>query len=142
MGETLYDLILTYFMAMPHNAHLEPQRIVSGALSDMSMVASYFALTATLLWFTTKSVLMRRTPMLYMFAAFIFLCGMGHLGHLIGGYPMWFQLTLDFLSGTVSLATAYVLFQKRHFVLSIVYQFKYVVGLLKTLERLDEVDKP
>jgi hypothetical protein len=142
MGETLYDFILSYFSTLPHAVGLQPQQVVSAALSHMSMVVAYFSITATLLWFTTKSVLMRRTPIIYMFAAFIFLCGMGHFGHLIGEYPIWFQLPLDFLSGIVSLVTAFVLFQKRHFILSIVYQFKYVVGLLKTLEKLDEVDRP
>jgi hypothetical protein len=30
--------------------------------------------------------------------------------------------------------------QKRHFILGVIYQFKYVIGLLRTLDRIEGAD--
>lgn len=139
MGETFYDLVL-HFFTFSHNSHEEPQRIVSGAIVNLSMAFAYFTITGTIVWLTRKSMLLRRTPMVHMFALFILLGGLGHLGDLFG-FQLAIQLTLDFVMGVVSVLTAIALFQKRHFILSVIYQFKYVVGLLKTLENIDDGEK-
>ncbi len=136
MGEAFYDYLFLFFSS-GHNQHVAPDRIVSSALSNIGMFVAYMWLTGTLLWFTRKSVLISRTPLVYLFAAFIGLCGVSHLGHVLR-FPDWLQLVVEFLATIVSLYTAYITFRQRHFILSVVFQFKYVIGLIKTFEKIDE----
>lgn len=139
MGETFYSFLVMLF-TNASNAHLGPDRIVSMGLSSVGIFVAYLWLTASLLWLTSRSVLMRRTTLVYFFAAIFMLCGFNHLSMVIA-FPGWLQLALDFATATTALTTAFLMWQRRHFILSAIYQFKYVIGLLKTIERLDEVEK-
>lgn len=115
----------------------EAERKLSSSLSDMGIVVSYVAISLTLLWLTTRSVLLRHAPLIYVFASAIGLCGLGHLGRLVR-YPAYFQLSIDFLSATVSITAAIMFVRGRHRILSAIYQFKYALGMLRNLEKIDE----
>jgi hypothetical protein len=138
MGDAFYAFLVHIF-TNTFNAHLGPQRIVSHALSDLAIAFSYFWIVGVMGFIATKSVLFRRTTLMYVFALFFALCGASHLAHLFY-LPLPIDLALDFVSAATATLTATFMFQRRHFILSAIYQFKYVVGLLKTLEKLDEVD--
>lgn len=137
---SIYQQILDFIsLYLPQTTEIERERRISAFLSDTGMVFAYFWITASFLWLTTKSVLLRRTALLYLIAASIFFCGMAHLGRVIG-YPFYFQLALDFIGTSTSIVTAIVAHRQRHCILSVVYQFKYVIGLLKNMEKIDEVE--
>lgn len=138
MGQTFYELLVS-LLTNDTNRHLSPDLIVSNGLLHIGLFIAYIWLAGTLLWFTRKSVLIARTSTVYLFAAFVGLSGLAQLLQVVYS-PDWLVMTVHFLAAGVSLFTAFVMWQRRHFILSIVYQFKYVIGLLKTLERLDEED--
>lgn len=139
MGETFY-LFLVDLFTTASNSHLGPDRIVSSALSNLGMFVACLWLVGSLVWLTSKSVLMRRTTPVYFFMALFALCGIGHLA-MVFYPPTWLQLAIDFLSATVSVLTAFIMWQRRHNVLSAIYQFKYIIGLLKTIEKLDDAER-
>ena len=139
MGEAFYAFLVEVF-TNKHNMHGPTDAIVSSGLSNLGMFVACLSLTCTLLWFTLHSVLIKRTVMVYLFAAFIGLGGVSQFGHVVI-FPLWLQLSVDLLATTVSLYTAFLMWKQRHFILSVVYQFKYVIGLLKSLDALDETDK-
>lgn len=137
---SVYQQMLDFIsMYLPYAGDMEPERRISAFLSNTGMTVAYGWITFSLLWLTTKSVLLKRTPLLYLLAASIFLCGIAHLGKVIG-YPLYFQLAMDFLGTTVSIVTAIVAHRQRHCILCLVYQFKYAIGLMRNLEKIEEVD--
>lgn len=133
--QQILDLLTIY---LPHS-DMEPERHISSFLSNAGMIVAYTWIAISFLWLTTKSVLIKRTPFIYLLAASIFLCGMTHLGRIFN-YPLQLQLSIDFIATMVSLTTAIVVHRQRHCLLSLVFQFKYLVGLFRNLERIDEVD--
>jgi hypothetical protein len=139
MGEAFYTFLVELF-TNGANANHEPDRIVSSGLSNLGMFFAFTWMAGSMIWFTTKSVIMRRTPMVYFAAAFLMLCGLALLGHALV-FPTPLQLFLEFSGTVVSIFAAFHLWQRRHFMVSVIYQFKYVVGLLKTLEKLEEVEQ-
>jgi hypothetical protein len=140
MGEAFYYFLLELFSAS-HNQHLSPHGIVSGALANIGLALAYFWAAATLYWFTCKSILMKHSMVIYLVAS---LCILGGVYHVAALFPVSevLQLALDFLRTIAALVTACYIWANRHLALSLIYQFKYVIGLLKTLDKLDEVDKP
>jgi hypothetical protein len=138
MGEAFYAFLVELFMN-GSNYNMGEERVVSSGLSNLGISLACLWISATLLWFTAKSVLMRRSLIVYLFAGFMTLSGISHMGHVFG-FPNALHLAVEFTGTIVSLFTAFFLWQRRHFILGVIYQFKYVIGLLKTLEKLEEVE--
>lgn len=133
MGQAVYNF-LVYLFTHAGMTQMNNDRIVSAGLFNFGMFIANVSMALTLVWFTYKSILMRRTPLVFLFAGSIFLCGVGHLGHVLP-FPDWFAQMVEIAGAGLSLFTAWVLFQHRHFILSAIYQFKYIVGLLNSLDK-------
>lgn len=138
---TVYSDILSWIGTLSPNHGEESERAVSGVLANAGMMVAYLWLALSLLWLTTKSMLLKRTPVLYLFSGLLILCGLSHLAVLVGGFPLYAQLALDFVTTTTALFAALLVWQKRSFIVGLVYQFKYVVGLVRNLERLDQTER-
>lgn len=136
MGQTIYDLLLQIF-TNAHNMHDEPQRIVSGAISYLSIALSYFAIGGVIIWLGCKSILIRGSVM-YGLGTLMFVSGIFTAAQLFGEIPIGVRLVLDFISGALATGVAILFYQRRHFILSMVFQFKYVVGLLRNMEQIEE----
>lgn len=139
MGAAIYNF-LVYLFTNAGMAQMNTDRIVSAGMFNFGMFLANVSMALTLVWFTYKSILMRRTPLVFLLAGSIFLCGVGHLGHVLP-FPDSFAQIIEIAGAGLSLFTAWVLFQRRHFILSAIYQFKYIVGLLNTIDRGDDTPK-
>ena len=111
---------------MPHGHcyYWQPDILWSMVAGGSMHVIAYLAMAIALIYTTTRdlgphSVWLR--PFLYIFAAFIFACG---IGHGIDVYTIWnpeysFEAAWSILSGTVSIFTAAVTWLQRKHIYSL-----------------------
>lgn len=134
MGDQIYNFLI-YLLS--YSDRSEEQRMVSAAITDIMLIISFLWIAGVIIWLNFRSVLVRNTPIFRLFAILLIACAFRHAGDLFA-FPLILQITVDFLTSIIALATAFIFFQRRHIVLGVVFQFKYVVGLLKTLDKLEK----
>jgi hypothetical protein len=132
MGDTFYNLLVTSFVN-DTNRHLGESVVVIAALSDILVAAACAVIAGVLVWFTRKSVLIRSTSFIYVAMA-VLVCACGERLAEAFGAPAPLQMFFDLATTTGALAAACMMFRQRHGVIAMVYQFKYVVGLLRSVD--------
>ncbi len=109
----MHDMIdQAAYMAHGYCLLWKPWLIAAHAGSDFVIFASYFAIPVAIWLFLRKRKDMELRPLAFMFAAFIFLCG---LTHIIQGLTLWWpiyetQAYVKIATAIVSLITAISIF--------------------------------
>lgn len=135
MGDAFYSVLVHWFVN-DANRHLGESAVVLSSLCDLAVAIACFVITGVLVWFTRKSILIRSTRFIYMAMMVLTLSGLERLTHIFYA-PSIVEMTLDGLSTVTAIAAAAMMFQQRHTVIAMVYQFKYVVGLLRSIDKLE-----
>lgn len=135
MGDTFYSVLVSLFVN-DANRHLGESAVVLSSLCDLAVAIACMVITGVLIWFTRKSVLIRSTRFIYMAMVVLFLSGLERITQVFFA-PGIINMALDGLSTVTAIAAAVMMFQQRHTVIAMVYQFKYVVGLLRSIDKLE-----
>ncbi|MES2047382.1 MAG: diguanylate cyclase [Pseudomonadota bacterium] len=100
------------FMPHGHCFLWTPALLTLFVIADTMIAAAYFAIPLGLIFFVRRRVDFPYKPLLWLFGAFITLCGITHVLGLwnIWNSSYWLEAWLKFLTGAVSVATAIVLF--------------------------------
>lgn len=136
MGDTFYSALVNWFVN-DGNRHLGENAVVLSSLCDLAVAIACLVITGVLVWFTRKSVLIRSTRFIYVAMVVLVLSAFERLAHVLNA-PAVIQMTLDGVSLVAALGAAWFMFQQRHTVIAMVYQFKYVVGLLRSIDKLEQ----
>lgn len=135
MGDTFYSFLVQLFVN-DANRHLGENAVVLSSLSDLVVAVSCVIITGVLVWFTRKSVLIRSTNFIYVAMTVLVLAALERFAGLLSAPDI--AMVFDALSMVAALAAAVMMVRQRHTVIAMVYQFKYVVGLLRSLDRMED----
>ncbi len=77
---------------------------------------------------------------MYVMTAFLMVNGSAHILDLLN-VPLWAHLISQFSVVFMAILTALVLWMQKHYLLRVIYQFKYTIGLLKSIDIIDQVSR-
>lgn len=136
MGDTFYNLLIA-LLVNDTNRYLGDGPAVISALCNLVVATASFVAAGVLVWFTRKSVLMRSTKFVYVAMGVLILTGAERLTHVLH-VPQPVEMAFDIVTMVAALGAAILMVRKRHAFISMVYQFKYVVGLLRSIDRMED----
>jgi hypothetical protein len=132
------SLMNAVFCAVPDQYFMQAQG--SLILSSVAMATAHLVIAGVLILLTTKSVLVRRSILVYALMGLTVSSGLDRLFQVFD-VPMWAHMAVNFTATTMAVVSAFVFWRQRHAMLRVIYQFRYTIGLLKNLDLIDEANR-